>query len=63
VLEIIANQYLKANKLIEKLDNTGRIIANKNSENIGCFDKDLGGVLGQTRRGDGIIPTFRLNTI
>jgi len=42
VLEIIANQYLKANKLIEKLDNTGRIIANKNSENIGCFDKDLG---------------------
>lgn len=42
VLEIIANQYLKANKLIEKLNNVERIISNKDSQSIGYFDKDLG---------------------
>ena len=42
VFEVIANQYLKANKLIEKLDNTEKIITNKNGENIGYFDNDLG---------------------
>lgn len=42
LLEIIAYQYIKTNKIIEKFNNAERILFNKDNIRIGCFDKDLG---------------------
>lgn len=60
VLEIFSGQYIKANKIVEKLNAVERKIQNSYYPRIGCYDKDLGWGFIPSSQGKQVTPDFEV---